>query len=141
MDDLVVVRKYLARFEAEVGREVLQAEGIEAIVAADDGGGWLAPFVFGSRTIHLLVPSPSAGKAKRILGQYDSRSGFDPDKEEAGLAAQAEHGDESTEDREEEPREAPPEKNPDPRIGLIVIAIVLFFTVILFARSCAAGNL
>jgi hypothetical protein len=61
----VAVKSYGNRFEAEIGKSLLDANGIEAFVSADDAGGLYLPFQGGAK---LLVPSKQVEKARKILG-------------------------------------------------------------------------
>jgi hypothetical protein len=38
-DELVVVRTYTYRHEAEVGRSMLEGNNVDAVISADDAGG------------------------------------------------------------------------------------------------------
>ena len=64
--DLVTVRTFLNRIDAELAHSVLQAANIQSFVSGDDGGGvrpagWMAG-------VRLLVRSEDAERANEILG-------------------------------------------------------------------------
>jgi hypothetical protein len=61
--DLVVVRVFADRMEAEVARGALEAAGIEAVVFHDAAGG-MYPELSGVR---LLVPGADAERARGLL--------------------------------------------------------------------------
>ena len=68
VDDLVVVRTYDYRHEAEVGRSVLEAHSVPSVISADDSGAmgpWLGRSTGGVR---LLVRHADRVKAKELLG-------------------------------------------------------------------------
>ncbi len=64
-DQLIEVIECFTTAEAELARAHLAAEGIEAIVAADDVGGMYPGVSFGA--IHLLVRHTDLESAKQIL--------------------------------------------------------------------------
>jgi proteasome lid subunit RPN8/RPN11 len=63
----VVVGEYLYRGEAEISRAHLAAEGIPAVVRADDEGG-LNPGFFSEYRVALLVNAEDAAAARDVLG-------------------------------------------------------------------------
>jgi hypothetical protein len=65
--ELVAVRTFLTRIEAELARSALEAAEIDAMVDADDAGGtqsglWLA------RGVRLLIRAEDIDRAEEILG-------------------------------------------------------------------------
>ena len=65
--ELVAVRTFPTRIDAELARSALEAAEIEAMVSADDAGGiqiglWL------SRGVRLLVRAEDVNRAEAILG-------------------------------------------------------------------------
>ena len=67
-DELVVVRTYLYRHEAELGRSVLEARAVPSVISADDTGAmgpWLGVSTGGVR---LLVRRKDRLTAKDLLG-------------------------------------------------------------------------
>ena len=65
-EDLVVVRTYSYRPEAELARSALEANGIEATVEADDCGGQ-RPLLGANIGVKLLVRRPDADRASKLL--------------------------------------------------------------------------
>ncbi len=63
---LVVVRTYVSRFEADVAKSALEAAGIDALVRADDAGGF-RPSLWLGTGVQLLVAEPDAERASEIL--------------------------------------------------------------------------
>lgn len=64
--ELVVVRTFLNKIDAELAQSALQAAEIESLVSADDAAGvrpslWMAG-------VRLLVRSEDAERANEILG-------------------------------------------------------------------------
>ena len=65
MDDLVVLKTYIQRYEAEYAQELLKNEGIESIVSGDDLGGTF--FSLSRDKYRLMVQEENIGKAKQVL--------------------------------------------------------------------------
>jgi hypothetical protein len=65
-DNLVNVRTFHYRHEAELAKSALEANGIDAIVVSDDGGRQEISLQF-VRGAKLLVNSADADKAKFVL--------------------------------------------------------------------------
>lgn len=68
MSDLVAVAVYPFRGDAEVARAHLAAEGIAAVVVADDEGG-LNPGFYARYGVRVLVRSPDVAAARAVIGQ------------------------------------------------------------------------
>lgn len=66
-DDLMVARVYSYRVEAELARSALEAQGIEAMVVADDCGGQRPLFGVINGGVKLLVRRSDELKAKKLL--------------------------------------------------------------------------
>ena len=64
-DDLVVVRTYLNKFEAEVAKTALDAADIDSLIRADDCGG-VRPGLWMSG-VELVVRTEDAARAEEIL--------------------------------------------------------------------------
>jgi hypothetical protein len=64
--ELVVVRTFLSRIDAEMAQSALEAADIESIVSADDMGG-LRPGLWMSG-VRLLVRAEDVEQAGKILG-------------------------------------------------------------------------
>ncbi len=67
MDDLVVVKHFPTKIEAEIAQSYLKSNGIDALVRADDEGGMAGGFQFGAKGILLLVPSSDKERAQQLL--------------------------------------------------------------------------
>ncbi len=65
-DDLVVVRRFGDRFEAEVAKSALEAAGIEAMVRSDDMGA-TQPGLWPARHVDLIVRAEDEAQAREIL--------------------------------------------------------------------------
>jgi hypothetical protein len=63
--DLVVVRTFPSRIEAEIAQSALEADGIRAVVLADDAGGQYSSLWMNG--VRLLVPMGQASRAVEIL--------------------------------------------------------------------------
>ena len=64
--DLVVVRTFINKFEAEIAKSALDAADIDAMIRADDAGGtrpglWLSG-------VELIVRADDVKRAEEILG-------------------------------------------------------------------------
>ncbi len=68
--DLICVRIYDNREEAEFVRGLLEANGVHADVFADDCGGW-RPGLHSSEGLRLMVPQRDGEKALQLLKQID----------------------------------------------------------------------
>jgi hypothetical protein len=68
MSDLTVLRNYTTETDAQVAAAILEANGIPAVVMADNAGGAIPSmsYVFPTR---LLVRSEDAAEAEEILGK------------------------------------------------------------------------
>ncbi len=65
-DDAVVLETFPSRIEAEMAQGILEGEGIEAIVMADDAGGAYPMFQF-IRGVKLMVAAADKFRAQEIL--------------------------------------------------------------------------
>jgi len=65
-DDAVVLETFSSRMEAEMAAGLLESEGIEAIVMADDAGG-AYPMLQFVRGVKLMVAAEDEARAKEIL--------------------------------------------------------------------------
>src|SRR6478672_8871851 len=64
--ELVVVRTFLNRFEAEMAQSALEAAEIESLIRADDAGGLRPAMTMGSN-VELVVRAEDAARAEEIL--------------------------------------------------------------------------
>ena len=67
MEELVVVKKFLYRQEAEIAKGLLTSSGIDCILSADDAGGLRPEIAFGRGGVHLLVKRKDLQEAKEML--------------------------------------------------------------------------
>lgn len=65
-DDLIVARIYSYRAEAELACSMLEANGVEAMIEADDCGGQ-RPLLGASVGVRLLVRQADEKKARSLL--------------------------------------------------------------------------
>jgi hypothetical protein len=70
--ELVVVRTFLNKMEAEIAQGALEAANIESMVSADDAGG-TRPGLWMSG-VRLLVRAVDAERATTILQQSDKKA-------------------------------------------------------------------
>ncbi len=66
LDDAVVIETFYNRMAAEIAAGVLESEGIEAMVLADDAGG-AYPMLQFLRGVKLLVAAEDQYRAREIL--------------------------------------------------------------------------
>lgn len=65
-DRVVSIKAYSSRMDADLAKAVLDANGVRAVVAADDAGGmepWLGP----AQHIQVLVNERDASLARQLL--------------------------------------------------------------------------
>ncbi len=67
-DELVVVRTFLNKIEAELAQSALEAADIESMVSADDAGGMRPHFWMSG--VKLLVRAADAERAAGILEEF-----------------------------------------------------------------------
>lgn len=70
MKQLIPVKTYNKRIEAEVAQGLLRSNGIKSLITADDAGG-MYPFPFqpGFTGVTLLVDKKQMLKARQLLNQ------------------------------------------------------------------------
>ncbi len=66
LDDAVVLETFYNRIEAEMAAGLLESEGIEAIIMADDAGGTYPMLQF-IRGVKLMVAPEDEARAREIL--------------------------------------------------------------------------
>jgi hypothetical protein len=66
LDDAVVIETFPNRVLAQMAASLLEAEGIEALILADDAGGLYPPLQF-IRGVKLLVAPEDEDLAREIL--------------------------------------------------------------------------
>lgn len=66
LGDLIVAQVYRFRHEAELARGMLEADGIEAVIVADDCGGQ-RPLLGASAGVRLLIRRSDAQKVRKLL--------------------------------------------------------------------------
>jgi hypothetical protein len=64
--DLVVIRTYLNRIDAEIAKGALDAADIDSLISADDAGGLRPGLWMGG--VRLLVRAEDADRATEVLG-------------------------------------------------------------------------
>jgi hypothetical protein len=69
MSDLVFIRAYANRFEAELAQQLLADQGIDAMVQADDAGGMYAGLSLGRKGVRLLVRAGDEARAREVLAE------------------------------------------------------------------------
>ncbi len=66
LDDAIVLQTFPNRIEAEMAAGLLNSEGVEAMVVADDAGGAYPSLQF-VRGVRLMVAAEDAYRAREIL--------------------------------------------------------------------------
>lgn len=67
MLDLICIKVFLNRFEAELAKNLLEDSGINSVISADDCGGLRPDIGFSTGNVSLLVGKDDYEKAKEIL--------------------------------------------------------------------------
>lgn len=75
MSDLVVVKRFFHKHEAEVGKGILEHEGIRAMVSSDDLGGFRPHLTYSTGNVRLLVNEADLDKAKEALKVLEIEDG------------------------------------------------------------------
>ena len=65
-DDAVILETFSSRMEAEMAARLLEAEGIDTLIMADDAGG-AYPMLQFVRGVRLLVFKEDEARAREIL--------------------------------------------------------------------------
>ncbi len=79
-DDAVVVEKFTSRMEAEMAAGLLEGEGIQAFVSADDAGGAYPPLQY-LRGVELIVFSEDEYRAREILAEWRQGQALEDEEE------------------------------------------------------------
>lgn len=66
-DNLVCVRTFTYRYEAEIARSLLESSDIPSYVSADDAGGMRPVLLVGAGGARLIVRRQDAERARRLL--------------------------------------------------------------------------
>jgi hypothetical protein len=69
-DDAIVLETFYNRIEAEIAQGILESEGVEAVIMADDAGGTYPMLQF-IRGVKLMVAAEDEGRAKEILAAME----------------------------------------------------------------------
>jgi hypothetical protein len=75
MDDPTIIRTFSDRGEAEIARSLLEAEGIDAAISADDMGGTTPPLDL-SAGLQLVVSARDVEQARELLDETFSGEDF-----------------------------------------------------------------
>ena len=65
--DLVCVRTFIHRHEADLAQSILQANGIPGMISAQDQGGLAPHLLTGSGGVQLIVRAEDADAARQVL--------------------------------------------------------------------------
>ena len=71
-DDLKLLKSYNRELEAEMAKELLENEGIRAMVVSDDCAGMYPQFQSQSKGVRLLVAPDDLEKAREVLGVMEA---------------------------------------------------------------------
>ena len=71
MANLVRIKTYQNRMEAELAKGLLESQDIKAMVSADDAGGAHPALLWAIGGVHLLVMKKDVQKATEILGSFN----------------------------------------------------------------------
>lgn len=67
MGNLVCIKTYQNRAEAELAKGFLESRGIKAMVAADDAGGMHPALLWATGGVRLLIREKDVQKAKEVF--------------------------------------------------------------------------
>ena len=82
-DEAVVVEKFTSRMEADMAAGLLEAEGIYALVLADDAGGTYPPLqYFGG--VRLIVLAEDEARAREFLADWREARELEPEEDMGG---------------------------------------------------------
>ena len=70
MADLVCIKTYQSRIEAELVKGFLESNGIKAMVSADDVGGMNPALLWATGGVRLLVKKKDIQKAIKVLESF-----------------------------------------------------------------------
>ena len=70
LDDAIVLETFASRIEAEMAAGLLESEGVEAMVVADDAGG-AYPMLQFIRGVRLMVYREDEARAREILAAME----------------------------------------------------------------------
>jgi hypothetical protein len=93
MPELVTVKTFMQRYEAELARSVLEAYGIWSLVRADDCGGMRPVYLLGGGGAGLVVQAEDVGAARQVLDADLPIPGRAPDLAGEDLPLPGEPGD------------------------------------------------
>ncbi len=77
MSDVTEIAKFSSEFEAQLAVAHLAAEGIEATVITDDGGGAIPTLSMLTGGVRILVRAENAEEAVRALSDAKVRDALD----------------------------------------------------------------
>ena len=67
MNNLVEIKVFMYRYDAEIAKDLLKQQGINSIISGDDCGG-LSPYIsLGMGNFKLLVQKENVNKSKEVL--------------------------------------------------------------------------
>jgi inosine/xanthosine triphosphate pyrophosphatase family protein len=72
LDDAIVLETFASRIEAEMAAGLLESEGVEAMVLADDAGG-AYPMLQFIRGVRLMVYREDEARAREILQAMEAQ--------------------------------------------------------------------
>ncbi|MCH7828485.1 DUF2007 domain-containing protein [Patescibacteria group bacterium] len=70
MVDLVRIKTYQNRMEAELAKGLLESKGVKAMVSADDAGGAHPALLWATGGVRLLVKKKDIQKAIKVLESF-----------------------------------------------------------------------
>ena len=83
MSDLVTVGNYFDRFQAEIAQSLLDSEGIDSYIRADDAGGMRPSLQTGSGGAWLTVGAADADRATELLQAFMQEQNEEPPEAES----------------------------------------------------------
>jgi len=71
MDDLVSIRTFDQRYQAELVQGLLSGEGIESVIIADDCGGQRPDLALRMKGVQLVIRKEDFARADEILAMLE----------------------------------------------------------------------
>lgn len=79
-ENFAIVRTYTSRYDAELGKSILEANAIDAVIAADDaGGGTLGAGLAFVQGVQLLVHPEDLEQAQQVFQDLESEPAEEPE--------------------------------------------------------------
>lgn len=92
MNDLISVRTFVQRFEAEIAQGLLSSEGIDSLISADDCGGQRPDLSMRMGGVQLIVRKEDFDRAEQILEVLEEEEITDDQADIKSLVCEPQYG-------------------------------------------------